>query len=355
MKPLLRLTTITPRTGETVMSRRNVLLSAAAVTAAACVKDGKDTAQPFDTAGLADTGIDPTPPGAITANDSFYVTSISSPPTMDAESWTFTFMDRGAVTLVMSRAALLSLEARDKEHTLMCIGGGPRNLAIGNAVWTGLPLTEILTALNVPIPDGVVEIKFVGADGYSTSVPISDLYDEGLHGPLWLVWKMNGEDLPPEHGTICRFLTPGRYGQKNPKWPISMEFIDTPYLGFWESYGWSDDASYYPTGLLLNPSIYTTAAVGPATISGVGFAGKDPVVAVNVRVDSGEWQPATITYSPGADIWVVWTFHYDVLEGEHTVQVQSVTASGAVSNDNPDGTGVQDGYDGSMEITIKGV
>ena len=354
MKPVLRLTAIRPRTGDTVVSRRAVLASAAALTAA-CAADGKQTDDAPDSAGPVDTGIEAAPIPAITANEDFYVTSISSPPEVDLESWTLSIIDRGVVVQVLTRAVLLSLPARDKEHTLMCIGGGPRNLAIGNAVWSGLPVTEMFEILGIPIPEDVVEIKFSGADGYTTSVPLSDLHDEGLHGPLWLVWRMNGADLPAEHGTVCRFLTPGRYGQKNPKWPISIEFVAEPYIGFWESLGWSNDASYAATGLMLQPASYTTVPVGPAVVQGVGFAGKDPIVAVNLRIDRGDWRPATLTYSPGADIWTVWSFDYDVLEGEHTLQVQSLTASGATSNDDPNGTGSGDGYDGSMEITVNGV
>lgn len=346
MNALVRLSKITPRT---VLSRRDILLSATAVAAAACVTDAKD---PVDSA--PDTGVEQEPLATITDNADFYVTSFSSTPSIDATSWTFTLLDRGAVLRVIDYATLTAMEAREKEHTLMCISGGPTNPAIGNAVWTGLPVTEILANLGIPVPDGVIEIKFMAADGYSTSIPVDDLYDEGLHGPLWLVWQMNGADIPPEHGSLCRFLTPGRYGQKNPKWPVSMEFIDEAYLGFWESFGWSNDASYQANGLFRNPPTSTSVPVGPVTVQGVAFAGKDAVVAVNVRVDYGDWQPATLTYAPGADVWVTWAFDYDVAEGEHTLQVQAVTASGVTSNDDPNGTGIQDGYDGGMLISLTG-
>ncbi len=346
MQPILRMTKITPRT---IVSRRDLLLSASAMVAAACAseqKSGMDSGP--------DTGVDPEALPPITANADFYVTSSMPTPTIDAASWTLTILDRGAVLQVITYATFALLEGREKEHTLMCISAGPGYPAIGNAVWTGLPVTELLDALGIAVPEGVVEIKFQGADGYSTSIPVGDLYDEGLHGPLWLVWKMNGEDLPPEHGTICRFLTPGRYGMKNPKWPTSIEFIDTPYLGFWESYGWSNDASYQASGLFQNPPRSTSVPAGPVTVQGVAFAGKDPVVAVNVRVDGAEWQPATLTYAPGADVWVTWSFDYEATGGAHTLQVQARTAGGMTSNDDPDGTGALDGYDGGMLLTITG-
>lgn len=343
MQPLLRLTRITPRT---VVSRRDVLLAASVMAAAACRTD-KDT-DPLD------TGVDPDPLPSITDNADFYVTSAFPTPELDTATWTLTILDRGTVLDSLTYSDLLAMDAREKEHTLMCISAGPYNPAIGNAVWTGLPVTEILAGLGIVVPDGAIEVKFVGADGYSTSIPVTDLYDEGLHGPLWLVWKMNGEDIPPEHGTICRFLTPGRYGQKNPKWPTSIEFIDAPYLGFWESFGWSNDASYAAAGLFRNPPASTSVPTGPVTVQGVAFAGKDPIVAVNVRIDGGAWQAGTLTYAPGADVWATWSFDYEVLEGDHTLQVQAVTGSGVTSNDDPDGTGIQDGYDGGMLITVTG-
>ena len=351
MKKLVRVTS--------VVSRRGILLSSAAL-AAACVTGVGDGDSGLI---ITDTGVDTDALPSITPNEDHYVTTYAGTPEIDTESWSLTIADRGEVLQVITYAALASLQGRDKEHTLMCISGGPHNLAIGNAVWTGLPVTELLDALGLAVPDGAVEIKFTGADDYTTSIPVADLLDGTDHGPLWLVWKMNGEAIPAEHGTICRFLTPGRYGMKNPKWPTRMEFVDTPYVGYWEQFGWSNDASYKTSGLFLRPSAPTTVPVGPVRVQGVAYAGKDPVVAVDIRVvesgaDSGaagEWQSATLEYAPGKDIWVVWSFDYDALEGRHTLQVRSTTASGRVSSDSSEGNDFLSGYDGSMEVVIEGV
>lgn len=345
-----------------VLSRRSILLSSAAL-AAACVTGVGDADSGLV---ITDTGVDPDALPSITPNDDHYVTTYSSTPEISTETWTLTLLDRGEVMQVITYAALASLQGRDKEHTLMCISGGPHNLAIGNAVWTGLPVTELLDALGLEVPDSAIEIKFTGADDYTTSIPVADLQDGTEHGPLWLVWKMNGEAIPPEHGTICRFLTPGRYGTKNPKWPTRLEFVDAPYVGYWEQFGWSNDASYKTSGLFLRPSAPTSVEVGPVRVQGVAFAGKDPVVAVDIRVvgtgaDSGAdpgvgaWLPATLEYAPGKDIWVVWSFDYDALEGRHVLQVRSTTASGSVSGDSAEGTDFLSGYDGSMEVVIEGV
>ncbi len=354
MRKLVRVTS--------VVSRRGILLSSAAL-AAACVTGVGDSDSELV---ITDSGVDTESLPTITLNADHYVTTYAATPEISTDTWSLTIADRGAVMQVITYAALASLRGRDKEHTLMCISGGPHNLAIGNAVWTGLPVTELLDALGLAVPDSAVEIKFTGADDYTTSIPVSDLQDGTEHGPLWLVWKMNGEPIPSEHGTICRFLTPGRYGMKNPKWPTRMEFVDTPYVGYWEQFGWSNDASYKTNGLFLRPSAPTTVPVGPVRVQGVAYAGKDPVVAVDVRVvdagsdsgadsGAGAWQPATLEYAPGGDIWVVWSFEYDAREGRHTLQVRSTTASGRVSSDSPEGTDFLSGYDGSMEVVVEGV
>jgi hypothetical protein len=104
-------------------------------------------------------------------------------------------------------ATLTNLPAREKEHTLECIGAGPGYLAISNAIWTGLALTEVFQAARVQVSPGTIELVFRSVDEYSTSIPVEDLLK-----PAWLVWRMNGVALPTEHGYPVRLLVPGRYG-----------------------------------------------------------------------------------------------------------------------------------------------
>ena len=95
-----------------------------------------------------------------------------------------------------------------------------------------LPLRELLDDLGVEIPESAVSQKWVCADGYHTGLPIGDT------DTMWAVWVMNDRELPPKHGAPLRLLTPGRYGTKNPKWPVELDFVDEPYLGYWEQRNW---------------------------------------------------------------------------------------------------------------------
>ncbi len=327
------------------VSRRDVLAGAGATVAlASCdrldVPDGTDTALP-------EPG-DVIPP--ITSNDDFYVTSCCGSPEVDRGDWTLTIKDdvSGVTFGTLDLAALEAMEAREKEHTLECIGGNPYNRAIGNAIWTGLPLIEILAALGASVPASAVEILFTSADDYQTSIPIGD-----LDKPVWLVWKMNGESLPTKHGTTARILTPGRYGIKNPKWLTEIRFVDEPFLGFWESRGWSNSAEYRANTYFLSPSASAVLTAGPVRLLGTAFAGSDPIAFVELSTDGGEtWEEAEITYQNGPDIWTLWAFDWEAVAGDYELQVRATTESGTRSAAEPNGTDAFGGYNGSMLISV---
>ena len=52
----------------------------------------------------------------------------------------------------------------------------------------------------------------------------------------------DGEPLEPEHGYPLRLLVPKRYFWKSAKWIRGLEFLDHDQLGFWERYGYNNDA-----------------------------------------------------------------------------------------------------------------
>lgn len=288
----------------------------------------------------------------IVSNADFYVTSCCGTPTIDRDAWTLRFVDqtggRADLLATVDLLEITGLPGREREHTLECIGANPSNQAIGNALWTGLPLTEVFEAFGVEIPASAQWLKMTGADDYSDTVPIAD-----LDRPVWLVWYMNGETLPEEHGTTVRMLSPGRYGIKNPKWIVEIAFIDEPFLGYWEERGWSDDGTYLPNTFIASPGQSATVDAGSVRLLGTAFAGSDPIERIEVSLDGGQtWEDAEITYQNGPDVWTLWGFDWEATTGEWTIQVRATTASGAMSVEDPNGTDRYNGYDGSMQITV---
>ncbi len=292
----------------------------------------------------------------ITSNEDHYVYTAFPVPDLDPAAHVTRVLHEDRELVTFDLAFLEDLGARDKEHTLQCIGAGPDNLAISNAVWSGRPLREVLEALGVATPASAVGLRLVGADAnaytgehYHAGVPLEDLEE----GPIWLVWRMNGVAVPREHGGPYRLLTPGRYGMKNVKWPTEIAFVDTPHVSFWSTGGWDEAAFYQANTLVLTPADLVEVVAGERVrFAGSAFAGVDPVVKVEVSLDGGPWEEATLDYEAGPDVWVLWSWDWTAKAGEHTLQARCATASGARSQPDPEGTNFWHGYDGSMRIRV---
>ncbi|MCO4769989.1 MAG: molybdopterin-dependent oxidoreductase [Deltaproteobacteria bacterium] len=297
---------------------------------------------------------DPGPLSGISDQSDFYIQSCCGTPDVDPATHTMEIIDSGTGDLLGSidQAFVRAIEEpRLKEHTLQCIGSSPRFLFVDNAVWTGLPFVELLELAGIEVPEDAIEIVFFAADGYDTSIPISD-----LDAPIWLVWQMNGEELTAAHGAPFRFLVPGRYGTKNPKWVERLEFSPIAHIGYWERRNWSNEATYRPNALTLNPTAYAVFGEGGAVrVQGSAFAGLDAIAGVEWTRDDGvTWQQADITYSSENDhTWTLWSFEFTPEGvGDYYVRTRVTTESGAMSEDSADGTDRLGGFNGGMEIRV---
>jgi DMSO/TMAO reductase YedYZ molybdopterin-dependent catalytic subunit len=103
--------------------------------------------------------------------------------------------------------------------------------------WEGVQFREFLKH----IPDVKPTARFVVAhceQGYSTNIPLEIL----LEDDALLALKYDGADLTPDHGYPLRLLTPRKYFWKSAKWLRGLEFCNYDKLGFWERYGYNNNA-----------------------------------------------------------------------------------------------------------------
>jgi DMSO/TMAO reductase YedYZ molybdopterin-dependent catalytic subunit len=77
--------------------------------------------------------------------------------------------------------------------------------------------------------------------GYTTSVPLQVL--QGPDNLLCYAW--NGEDLTPDHGWPLRLFVPSKYFWKSAKWLTGLELRAADQPGFWERYGYHNDADFW--------------------------------------------------------------------------------------------------------------
>jgi DMSO/TMAO reductase YedYZ molybdopterin-dependent catalytic subunit len=102
--------------------------------------------------------------------------------------------------------------------------------------WFGVKAKEIIQRAGVK-PEARF-VAFLCEYGYTTSIHVHVLSYEDV---LFAI-KHNGEPLSPEHGYPLRAVVPKRYVWKSAKWIRAVEFLKNDRLGFWEHYGYNNNA-----------------------------------------------------------------------------------------------------------------
>jgi DMSO/TMAO reductase YedYZ molybdopterin-dependent catalytic subunit len=74
--------------------------------------------------------------------------------------------------------------------------------------------------------------------GFTANVPLEFLEDDRA----LLATEADGEPLTPDHGWPLRLVIPGKYFWKSAKWLRGIELRASDEPGFWERYGYHNDA-----------------------------------------------------------------------------------------------------------------
>ena len=74
--------------------------------------------------------------------------------------------------------------------------------------------------------------------GYTANLPLEVLDDDDV----LLADVADGEPLTPDHGYPLRLVVPKRYFWKSAKWIRGLQFSAVDKLGFWERYGYNNNA-----------------------------------------------------------------------------------------------------------------
>ena len=274
------------------------------------------------------------PASMITPNDKFYVLQIGDVPTLTAEHWKMAITGLVEKPTMLNYADITSMESVTTMRTLKCIGDPIGEEQMGNAMWTGVPLRNVLDKAGVKAEAKVV--AFRGADNYHTAVPI----ERALREEVLLVYKMNGEPLPADHGFPIRLLNPGHYGTKNPKWIMNI-MLAKSHVGYWEERGWDPVARVKLATVIGTPSRDETIQAGETyTISGAAFdsGNHGGIDRVEVRVDDGmttsvddvnSWEATEIWGSDSPLTWYLWKYKWRVPDHPGEVEI----SARAIAND----------------------
>ncbi|MFX1530242.1 MAG: molybdopterin-dependent oxidoreductase [Promethearchaeota archaeon] len=171
----------------------------------------------------------------ITPNDQFFVVTKGETPNINVNDWRLTIEGQVNNSLIFTYSNFTSQPSHEVLATLQCVEGPS-----GTALWRGIRLKDLLEL--VEVQTGAVDVVFYGADAYSSSLTI----EEASANDILLAFEMNHEVLPVEQGFPVRVVAPNYLGYKWVKWVVRVEVVNYDYLGYWESRGWSDDASITP-------------------------------------------------------------------------------------------------------------
>ena len=279
------------------------------------------------------------PPNRIVPNEQFFVRSNGPVPVVDPDTWRLDVIGLVDWPTSHSLQDLERFTTRSLEAFLECAGNGRsrfdpvppgtpwRNDAIGNAVWEGVALADVLSKAGVL--DGAVDVVSASADfpEMRRALPIS----VALGPEALIATRMNGEPLPVAHGGPARLLVPGWAGIASTKWLTSLEVIDRPFDGFWNTDNyviWDADgaplrpiAEMPPKSIIVAPGDGASLSVGNTEIDGWAWSGYGSVQIVEVSVDGGTtWLPACLDSGERRG-WRRW--HLDWLAGPGDFRIQA--------------------------------
>jgi hypothetical protein len=191
------------------------------------------------------------------------------------------------------------------------------------------------------------ELAVKAVDGFYESVQMRDMLDSRT----LLVYGMNGETLPVEHGFPLRIYIPNRYGMKQPKWITSIEAIDHSGRGYWVDEGWSAEAR--PQILSVIDAVAKDHNVnGRVPIGGIAWAGDRGIKKVEVQVDGGTWAEAILQTPPLSPLtWVLWRYDWLAVPGRHVFRVRATDGTGALQTGEEHDT-FPDGATGYNSTTV---
>jgi len=299
----------------------------------------------------------PTPAGAsfaidglspvITPNADFYrIDTALSVPRLDPSTWTLRITGMVEQEVEISFAELLALPLEESTTTLACVSNYVGGDLIGNAVWLGYPIRELL-ARAVPTA-GADMVLSRSSDGFTAGTPLEALTDERN---AILAVGMNGEPLPLEHGYPVRMVVPGLYGYVSAtKWVVELNVTRFDQAqGYWTPRGWSELGPVKLSSRIDVPRGGVQA--GPVVVAGVAWSQHVGISAVQVQIDDGAWGDATLADAISADTWRQWMFTWPATSGSHSVTVRATDADGLVQTSVTRGV-APDGATGLHQVTV---
>ena len=293
----------------------------------------------------------------------------TQPVFSSADDWSLLVKNGNTIVATLSWGDLMGIvDANPAEEvtlmkTIQCVLQSDVRITptgfFGNAYWTGIPLRLALEGLDLSLSSRIQSFLLTGADGFKNNISIDRLRGAkqlGLVEPL-LVYKMNGEPLPPEHGFPVRLILLEGYGYMNVKWLTEVQAANFAIEGF----GTYQKQGYDEEGIMRVNSEATSlfdniqVSPGPLMIFGFALSGTAPIIKVEISIDGASPEAAEIVplqeledagslppdlfqllnseEYPFRGVWAPWRFTWEGTKGDHTIAIRAFDGAGHIQPD----------------------
>jgi DMSO/TMAO reductase YedYZ molybdopterin-dependent catalytic subunit len=292
-----------------------------------------------------------TPPGQ------FFTTQHYGHPVLDAATHRLKVGGLVDQPLDLSMADLQAMGSGDLDFGFECSGNrGPIQGLSSNGRWTGVPLRDVLGRAG--LQQAGQEVVFYGADGaeeevtWRTRTFTIDMRfgrslprEHALASEPFLAWALNGEPLTRHQGAPLRLLVPGWYGVASVKWLSDILVQSERFVGRWQA----RDYRTVRREMVGGEPVWNETSIGAmrlksfiARVTREGASHRvlgailhdgTPIRSVEVKVDDGPWQPASLDAATARETygWKLFTWDWDgATPGEHTLVSRVTDATGHV-------------------------
>ncbi len=269
----------------------------------------------------------------VTPNDSFYrIDTAFAVPQVDPSTWRLRFTGMVDNPYELTFDEIQAMDLTDHVITLSCVSNRVGGNLVGNAVWTGVPLSVLLDRAGVQA--GADQVVGRSVDDWTAGFPTPVVYD-GRNAILAI--GMNDEFLPTQHGFPARLVVAGLYGYVS-----AVKWIDEIHLTTWDGFdaywvprGWSKEGPMKTQSRIDVPVGRGAVAGQPTPIAGIAWAPTRGIERVEVEIDGGEWLPCELGEALGDESWVQWHYEWTPTAGRHQIRVRATDGDGVTQGEQP--------------------
>jgi DMSO/TMAO reductase YedYZ molybdopterin-dependent catalytic subunit len=286
----------------------------------------------------------------VVPNDQFFrIDTTQLVPQVDVATWQLKVDGMVEHPLTFSYAELLAMPLVEQYVTIACVSNSVGGPLVGNTLWTGVRLKEILARAGVK--SGATQIVGRSVDSFTVGFPTEWALDASREPMVAL--GMNRLPLPADHGYPARLIVPGLYGYVSAtKWLSEIELTTDAFNGYWIPRGWAKDGPILTQSRIDNLGALIRGVVaGPVDLSGVAWAPDRGIERVEVKIDDGPWQQTMLSRAISKAAWVQWILRWQATPGRHVIEVRATDGTGAVQTDQQTGS-APDGARGHQRIEV---